>query len=595
MAMKLYNEESIGSCANAIRSKTGESGTMTLAQMPTKISGIKTKEAVTWHQCPTAVRNYLDNVTYNPSDYTTSQIATYAPATAVVSNTKPIGKTVDGVTYYNEVPNVDTPFSSANTAGTVKPLDRLRWINSATGNMRDIGGWVCDGGTIRYGRIYRCAEINASDADLFVNQLGITMEIDLTADGTPAPFDGMEFVCAPTYAMYQITNNVPWKYNIRALFDAVKQGRNIVFHCSAGADRTGTFACIIEGLLGVSQNDCDKDYELTSFSSSYYPRARNGSYQGNPNQTWAKLMESIGNLTGATFMDKCVNFVASLGFTAEEINDFRSAMIDGTPATVTPSIETYTVTKSGSHVTFGNSESSVNQYQPYECEITPNSGYLIDSVTVTMNGVDVTDSYFSGIEVPYGVENITTNGEHDVAWKTKVNVNVPTGITPSGTKSITENGTYDVTQFAQAEVNVPHPTNFKQWNYTSTGTASGVVTTLVSGDDWIKQYYNNSDLTIIIKPKFTCAYGSGKRSILFATGSNSSFANTGGGYYSLHTRFTSDDGYAGVFVRKYKLTNPSDLGDIGATSSGNITLVTYSGASYMLQAGDWTITAFINS
>lgn len=58
-------------------------------------------EAVAWHQCPEAVRNYLTNVTYDPSDYSTSQIANYAPATAVVSNYRPIGKTLGGKTYYN--------------------------------------------------------------------------------------------------------------------------------------------------------------------------------------------------------------------------------------------------------------------------------------------------------------------------------------------------------------------------------------------------------------------------------------------------------------------------------------------------------------
>ena len=82
-----------------------------------------------WHQCPELVRNYLANVTYNPSDYSNSEIANYAPATPVASNTKPIGKTVGGATYYNEVPNMATPFSTDVTAGTLRPLDFLRWIN----------------------------------------------------------------------------------------------------------------------------------------------------------------------------------------------------------------------------------------------------------------------------------------------------------------------------------------------------------------------------------------------------------------------------------------------------------------------------------
>ena len=94
-------------------------------------------EQVAWHQCPEAVRNYLANVAYDPNDYSTSQIETYL--TNIPADSKPIGKVADGVTYYNEIPNKETPFSSANTAGTLKPLDGLRLINGGTygQNIRD--------------------------------------------------------------------------------------------------------------------------------------------------------------------------------------------------------------------------------------------------------------------------------------------------------------------------------------------------------------------------------------------------------------------------------------------------------------------------
>lgn len=94
--------------------------------MSSVLEGTGAVENVEWHQCPEAVRNYLTNVTYDPSDYSTSQIANYAPATAVVSNYKPIGQMAGGVTHYNEVPNVLTPFASGGKAGTLKPLDALR-------------------------------------------------------------------------------------------------------------------------------------------------------------------------------------------------------------------------------------------------------------------------------------------------------------------------------------------------------------------------------------------------------------------------------------------------------------------------------------
>lgn len=355
------------------------------------------KKRVEWHQCPEAVRNYLASVTYDPSDYSNSQIANYAPATPVASNTKPIGKTVGGVTYYNEVPNVETPFSADSAAGTLKPLDRLRWINSVTNNFRDLGGWACDGGTVKYGLLFRSGELNAADADLVKNRLGISTELDLTGDGIPGAITGLRHVGTSdgSYAMYALTPVEAWKINLRAVFDAAKYREPLVFHCAAGADRTGTLACVIEGILGVSQSDCDKDYELTSF---YTERRRDLDYQGGSGADWRRLIGQITALTGSTFRDKCVNFVASLGFTAAEINAFRAAMIDGTPGAVTPSIDTYTVTNTLTNATSDNSAASATEYQPYTAKITPSSGYAISSVQIKMGGEDVTGRVWSGTQ-----------------------------------------------------------------------------------------------------------------------------------------------------------------------------------------------------
>ena len=37
-----------------------------------------------------------------------------------------------------------------------------------------------------------------------------------------------------------------------------------VFHCEAGCDRTGVFAAVILGLLGVTEDEIATDYELTA-------------------------------------------------------------------------------------------------------------------------------------------------------------------------------------------------------------------------------------------------------------------------------------------------------------------------------------------
>lgn len=180
---------------------------------------------------------------------------------------------------------------------------------------------------------------------------------------------------------------------LRCVIDAVTHREPVYFHCSAGADRTGTLACVIEGLLGMSQSDIDKDYELTCFYSGTdtdnHARRRNES-------EWQGLIAQIGAKSGTTFRDKCVTFAAQLGFTAAEINAFRAAMIDGTPETVTPSISTFTVTNALTGATSDNDATEVAQYQPYEAVISAQSEKAINEVNITMGGVDITAQVWQG-------------------------------------------------------------------------------------------------------------------------------------------------------------------------------------------------------
>ena len=459
-------DSGLSAIADAIRAKAGTSAQLAFpAGMESAVDSIVTPgETVTYSQVNTAVKAYLDYVAAHPyesDDYTYSYIGQFTDE--ITNGDKPLGVTVnvqsgklavsDSVggtasktvtagqqTIYNIAPTTDggdyinlDANGNIVACGHLIPTGALRMINSVTRNMRDLGGWACDGGHIKYGILFRSAELNAADADLVRGWLGIKTELDLTADGTAGAISGLRYVGAGSYAMYALTPASAWKTNIRAIFDAAKYNEPLVFHCAAGADRTGTLACVIEGILGVSQSNIDADYELTSF---YSERKRNGSYQGNPNQTWAKLMESIGNVSGSTFRDKCVNFIASLGFTAAEINAFRAAMIDGDPQTVTPSISTYTVTKSGNHVTFGNTATGIDQYQDYVCELKPEHGYVIDTVNVKVNGNDVTEACFTGEQTPFGTEEITQNGSFDVAWRSFVSVNVSGGVQRSVSRTL---------------------------------------------------------------------------------------------------------------------------------------------------------------
>lgn len=384
--------------ADAIRAKDGSSGTMTINQMPEKIAALSSKVAVEWHQCPEAVRNYLANVTYDPGDYSTSQIANYAPADAVAANTKPIGQTVGGTTYYNQEPNTKTPFASGNKAGTLKPLDRLRWIKSAyASNVRDLGGWACDGGTVRYGLLFRGGEITAADRDVLVGACGVRHDLNLRgaeeANRTASPLGSdIWFTCPENYVWYSLANKADWKEILDCVITAVTHNEPVYFHCSVGADRTGTVACILEAILGLSQSDIDKDYELTCFSTGTDTDAN----ARRRNETdWKNLIMAINGHSGASFRDKAVNFATSCGIPISRINAFRAAMSTGTPEVLTGG--THTVTNTLTHVTTSNTAAQVEDQGSYMATLTADEDYTIQSVTITMGGADISSCYANGV------------------------------------------------------------------------------------------------------------------------------------------------------------------------------------------------------
>lgn len=428
MAKVLITKSKLDTLAQHINGKTGASGAMTIAQMQAAVDDIVTPNApVTWSQVNPVAAAYLAAADYDPADYSVSIIANYANQATTYRKDWPTGadvqastgdllvvdtqgrrqkKSVTGgtETIYNLVPGAADYLVQQGgvigSCGHLIPTGTLRMIAAPSAiNVRDLGGWVCDGGTIKYGKLFRGGVLSASARGVLVDYLGIAVDLDLRgateAEITASPLgDDVEFVCPSTYAMYSLANTAALTEVLRCIFNAVALGKPLYFHCAVGADRTATVACIVELLLGVAQGDVDKDYELTSF---YTLRARNGSYQGGT-LTWAGLMSEISALEGSTMRDKIVNWVYSLGFTAAEINAFRAAMIDGAPETVTPLTHTYSITSTLSNATSDNSETSVEQNKAYSAKIFAAKDYVISDVKVKMGGTDITSQVWDGSE-----------------------------------------------------------------------------------------------------------------------------------------------------------------------------------------------------
>ena len=213
------------------------------------------------------------------------------------------------------------------------------------------------------------------------------------------------------------------------------------------------------------------------------------------------------------------------------------------------------------------------------------------------------------------VLNVTANGSYSVKpnapystfGRATVNVNVPVPsvqdtkaltITSNGTVSVTPDAPYDALKKVVVEVDV-QPTNFKQWTYISTGNneETNIATLVPAGDEWIKAHYADENLVICVKPKFKCAPGAGLRSVITLVGSNRPLCSSGGkDYYGMYTRYINDDGGVNAYTRTIRLADAStkgNIGDIGVTAAGKIFINMPAGAQYMLQSGEWSITAFL--
>ena len=166
-----------------------------------------------------------------------------------------------------------------HTAKTVRTL----WIEGVS-NTRDIGGWLTEDGKyrVKYNVAFRGARFDLITDDGLdaVADLGLKTDVDLRTqnEGTQAPLgDLAEWFLAGKNgaAMYytedassisDLTSNY-----VKATVNAIRVYKDpskfpAYFHCSYGRDRTGTLGFLLLGLLGVSYEDIQKDYEMTFLS-----------------------------------------------------------------------------------------------------------------------------------------------------------------------------------------------------------------------------------------------------------------------------------------------------------------------------------------
>ena len=443
--------------ADAIRAKTGKTGTLTLPQMVTEIGNITGgfENEVVFSALNSSAQGYLNaSANYSANDYSTTVATDYASTTQrhdlpdTQTITLPNGaafvylcdsvsgkaqRIQAGTTYTvkNLIPNRTYFIIVTDNSGNMlkayryKATGALRMIdaNAATGldtfNIRDIGGWQCDGGTLDYGKIFRGSQLNSiytsttlSDEEkaVFKGLLGIRVDIDLrnanetagqdrtigtdddfTESALGADVDYLHCPVSPYAAGVNLSNTTQTAYYktlIKRIITDSALGKPIYIHCAEGADRTGTLIALIEALCGVAQTDVDRDYELTSLARNR-TRLRTGS-------DWKNLITYINSLSGSSFRDKVLYYVLHAGVTIDEVNLLRRSLINGNPADlINPFAQVYTITATTSaHTSISNSATTINEGESYTANISADTDYQAN-VTVTMGGNDITSTAYN--------------------------------------------------------------------------------------------------------------------------------------------------------------------------------------------------------
>ena len=213
-------------------------------------------------------------------------------------------------------------------------------------NVRDLGGWATlEGGRVRQGMIYRCGRLNQSETtdvvieitqdgiDVMRNVLGIRTEVDLrtpnnhnteTGGITSSPLgEDVNYVNCPLEwdSGNYLTNNLE---SVRQFFSLASNVNNypFIFHCNIGTDRTGMFAFLINGLLGVDEQDLYRDYLFSNFGDIKGNARSISNIQNN-------YLATINKYSGSTLSERIENCLVELvGVPQSQIDAIKTILLE---------------------------------------------------------------------------------------------------------------------------------------------------------------------------------------------------------------------------------------------------------------------------
>jgi protein-tyrosine phosphatase len=237
-----------------------------------------------------------------------------------------------GTTYHYQV-----EVAGQTHSGTFQTAKSNRFISiPGTENLRDIGGYqTLDGKTVMQGLLIRGCELDGiknedyylPDEDVAAVQttFGFVHDLDLRSaeiveGDIPSRLGadvGHKFYDAPSYA--QIFQS-EYQESLRQIFADLADPKNypMYLHCTWGRDRTGTVVLLLQGLLGVSEEDLLAEYRLTGYVTSSVAT----------NNKMDTVFLRLGGYEGDTLQEKIIDFLTTdIGVTEEEIQSIQSIFL----------------------------------------------------------------------------------------------------------------------------------------------------------------------------------------------------------------------------------------------------------------------------
>ena len=220
-----------------------------------------------------------------------------------------------------------------------------------TGNVRDFGGRVmADGRRVRQGLVYRSATFNqTADAGPGKDKanwkpgrtrlteaaareaqetFGFRTDLDLRTDWECFGMEGSPLGPDVRWTRIESSNygdmrSPKAREAFARCFRTVNDAKNLplVFHCVGGADRTGSLAWILGGILGEKEEDLYRDWELTVFD--YDPvKFNHWNFIGG----LTRLLDEL--YPKRSPQEQCVAYAKDCGISDDEIASFRKLMLE---------------------------------------------------------------------------------------------------------------------------------------------------------------------------------------------------------------------------------------------------------------------------